>query len=114
MSNPVLRSYDVSTVVVGPQVPINLEWLSMAQTTIGVYITSGTAAYSVEMTLEDVNDPNVVPKWFTHKDFPVGTAVTNYSQLQHPFTWIRINIAAITGTVEFKVQCATLNGFRGS
>lgn len=111
MGNPVSRTYAVATTVVGPQLPVNLEWNALAHFTLGVFIVSGTAAYSVEGTLDDINDPSVTPRWFTLNEFPVSTAVTKYAAFQNPWLFVRLNVEAITGLVEMKVQGSTINAF---
>ncbi len=102
MGNPVRRDYNAATAIPGPQSPINLDFLPLSSTTFAVAIADGTASYSVELTLDDVNDPppgGVI--WFPHKDFPAGTAASKYGELFTPWRWARINIASLTGTVVF-------------
>lgn len=110
MGNPILRAY--TPLDSGPQAAFNLDWLPIAQTTIGVFIVDGEATYSVEVTLDDVNDPDVTPRWFTLEEFPVGTAETKYAAIHNPWLFGRINLALITGNVELKVQQAFTTGNR--
>lgn len=110
MSKPVTRSY--TSMDSGAQAPVPLDWLSLAQMTVGVYIVDGTADYSVEFTLDDVNDPDITPRWFTSQEFPVNTMATKYAGIANPWTFLRINFASIAGNVELKVQQVFMNGSR--
>lgn len=107
-ANPVLRTYNVAQpTAIGPQAPVNLDWLPFAAVTFGIFVVSGVATYSLEFTLDYLNldndqaNPNV--RWFTLEDLPVGTVGTKYTAIYYPLQAARLNIAAITGTVEFKV-----------
>lgn len=110
MGNPIRRSY--TPLDSGPQEPFPLDWLPIAQTTIGVYIVDGGATFSVEVTLDDVNDPDVTPRWFTLQEIPAGTAATIYAAIHNPWLFGRLNLALITGNVELKVQQAFNTGNR--
>lgn len=120
MGNPVYRTYTVAGTELGPQAPINLDWLNVSQTTIAVWLES-TGQYSVEGTLDDVNPPDqggregsaVPPRWFPLDAFPAATAASKYAWIQHPWLWLRINITAIGGNIEFKVQQAANSVVRG-
>lgn len=119
MGNPVYRLYTVAGDV-GAKEPVNLDWLNVSQTTIAVWLAD-TGAYSVEGTLDDVNPASQggqdgeapAPRWFPLDAFPAGTAVSKYATIQTPFLWLRINIAALTGNIEFKVQQAANAVMRG-
>jgi hypothetical protein len=104
MGNPSRQTFDVATTTPGPQEAKCLDFLPLSAATLAVAITSGTASYSVEMTLDDLNDPEVTPVWFTHKDFPAATAASKYGELFAPWRWVRINIAQITGSMSFYVS----------
>jgi hypothetical protein len=114
MGNPVRRFYTLAGTAVGPQVPLNLDWLPVAQTTIAVWVAA-TAAYSVEGTLDDLNDADqaATARWFTLDQFPVGTVISKYAALINPWLFLRINITALTGDVELRVQQAWNSGPRG-
>ena len=102
MGNPVTRTYEAASVTPGPQTAVNLNYTPFGSTFIGVSIEDGTAAFSVEITLNDVNsDATVV--WFTLEDIPEGTAETSYASFQFPAAFVRLNIESITGTVHFIV-----------
>ena len=88
----------------GAKTPWNGDWqLDHFTVTIAAIIVSGAATYSVEYTLDDLNDTSVTPRWLTFDEAPVGTTATKVIQLNNPVLWVRINIAVITGTVEFKI-----------
>ena len=119
MGNPVYRRYTVAGTVVGPQAPINMDWLPLGQATLAVWL-AGAGAYSVEGTLDDVISPEdggrvgsaVPPRWFTLTEFPVASAVAKYAAIRNPWLWVRINIESIGADIEFKVQQAVTT-FRG-
>jgi hypothetical protein len=106
MARPVRQTYDVETIVLGGQTPVSSDYIPLTATTIAVVIVTGTAEYSVEFTLDDVNDPNVTPRWLSFTDFPTGTTETKYAAFAYPVVFIRINIAALTGILEFKIAQA--------
>lgn len=105
MGNPSRQVFNAATdAVTGPQEPKCLDFLPLTSCTLAVAITDGEAAYSVEVTLDDVNDPAVTPVWFTHKAFPAGTNVDKYDELFSPWRWVRLNIESFTGSVSFYVS----------
>ncbi len=103
MANPVSRAYSAASVTPGPQTPINMDYIPYGTTTIAVVVVSGQATFSVEFTLDDVNNASVTPRWLALTDFPEGSSDTAYSVFHGPMTYIRINLEAVTGSVEFKV-----------
>lgn len=110
MSQPIRRAYTPSNT--GAQDPVSLGWLSIMRATFAVYIVDGTAEYSIEVTLDDVNDPDVTPRWFTLDEFPVGSNATKYAAISNPWLFTRVNFAMITGNVEMKIQQAFIHGAR--
>lgn len=110
MGNPIRRAY--TPLDSGPQAPFPLDWLPVAQTTIGVFIVDGAATFGIEWTLDDVNDPAVTPRWFPSEEIPAGTAATKYAAVHNPWLFGRINFSLITGNVELKVQQAFTTGNR--
>src|SRR3989304_2793759 len=102
MGNPVSRAYSADSVDPGPQTPINMDFIPYGTATIAVVVVSGQSTFSVEFTLDDVNDPRVAPRWLTLAEFPPGTDETSYSVFHGPMTYIRLNLEAVTGLVEFK------------
>jgi hypothetical protein len=119
MANPIYRTYTVVSTEVGPQSPVNLDWLNIFQLGIGVWL-EGSAQYSVEGTFDDVIPPAQggqagaanPARWFTLDQFPVGGAASKAALVEIPFLWVRLNLAAIGANVEFKVQQASnMRGF---
>lgn len=103
MLQPVTQRFSAAGSVPGPQIPLALDFLPFGTTTVAVVIVSGEATFSVEFTLDDVNDPEVTPRWLTLEDIPAATAETIYSAFYWPVQFIRLNIEALTGNLEFKV-----------
>lgn len=105
-ANPILRAYTLAGTIAGPQEPAPLDWLPFAAATIGVF-PLGTAVYSVEFTLDPLNladgtaNPNV--RWFTLDDMPIGSTGVQYSVIYYPFQALRLNIASLDNTIEFKI-----------
>ncbi len=114
MANPIYRTYTVAGTVTGPQSPVNLDWLNVSQLGIAVWLV-GSGTYSVEGTLDDVNPPSDggqagaanPARWFTLDQFPVGGSASKASFVEFPWLFVRLNIAAIGGNIEFKVQQAS-------
>ena len=104
--NPVSRTYTAAGSTPGPQVPVNLDFLPLATAFLGVAVVSGEATFSVEFTLDDVNDAAVTPFWFTLDDIPAGSNETTYKVAPFPIRFARLNLEALTGTVQFKVAQA--------
>ena len=63
--NPVSITYDPVTTILGEQTPINLDFIPLTETFVGVYVSGGpgSAFFTVEITIDDVNDPSVEPRW---------------------------------------------------
>lgn len=104
MGNPSRQKFNAVSASLGPQEAKGLDFLPLTSCTLAVAIETGEATYSVELTLDDVNDPAVVPVWFTHKEFPADTAVSKYDELFTPWRFVRLNIASITGAMSFYVS----------
>jgi hypothetical protein len=99
--NPVSQAFSAATTP-GEQEPISLNMLAMAHHVAAVFVDSGvTATFAVQVTLDDVNDPAVTPRWFTLTGAP--TNASGYVEFNGPWRFIRIDIDAIDGVVEFKV-----------
>lgn len=62
---------------------------------------AATATYAVQYTLDDLNDASITPVWFDDAKLPTGTAANGVSNYMFPVRAVRINIAAISGTVRF-------------
>lgn len=104
--NPVSITYDPVTTILGEQTPINLDFIPLTETFVGVYVSGGpgSAFFTVEITIDDVNDPSVEPRWFALKGAP--TDDTDYVSFTHPVRFIRLNIAALINPIEFKIAQA--------
>jgi len=101
---PRSQSFDATTQP-GPQEPINLDFLPLTATTVGLWVAPGaTIAAVVEVTTDDVNDPDVTARWFPLDNGP--TNATAYAKFFEPWRFLRLNIASITGAVELKVAQA--------
>lgn len=100
MANPSYRTYTTT----GEKDPWNADWLiAPFTTTIGAIIVSGAAEYAIEFTLDDLTDTAVTPRWIAFADAPAGTTVSKVIHANFPVRFVRINIAVITGSVEFKI-----------
>ena len=94
---------------VGPGKPVLADWqLPNFALTAAVY-GSGGSVYSVEYTLDDVNNAvNQPVRWFTEPLAPVGTTSTGLVlRYLAPIYFIRINVTVLVGTLEFKVLQGT-------
>ena len=105
MGMPINITYDSSApgFATGPQVPVCLDWtLVPFDARIAVYLASGTASYSVESCLDDVNS-GAAPRWFTDpvlNQWQTASGVTSYTS---PVQFVRLNLNALSGVVEFKI-----------
>ena len=100
MLKPVSQAFSALTEP-GPQTPISIDFLPAGYSTVALWLDSGTIAAVVEVTLDDVNDAAVTPRWFPLDGAP--TIASGYTTFYEPWRWIRLNITSITGNVEFKV-----------
>lgn len=86
----------------GPQTPINLDFIPIACTTVALWVDEdATVEAQAEVTLDDVNNPEVTPRWFPLENGAFTTSA--YTKFFEPWRWLRLNITSITGDVEFKV-----------
>mgnify|MGYP003462309419 CR=1 FL=1 len=106
MVMPISRFYDLVTTIVGPQTPVCLDFIPQTDTFIGVVIVDGTADFGIEFTLDDVNDPDVTPRWFELNEIPKGTVSTTYAHISFPLRFARVHIETFTGHLELKVAQA--------
>jgi len=103
---PVSQRFDSATLTPGPQTPIGLDYLPTAHTTVALWLSEGsTITASVEVTLDNVNDPDVTPRWFVLADGPTDAA--GYARFWEPWQFIRLNIETLAGSAEFKIGQAT-------
>lgn len=67
---------------------------------LGIVIT-GTATYTVQFTFDP---PDAIVTWFNSSDTAVVAATTNQmSNIAFPVTAVRLNVAAVTGSVTMTV-----------
>jgi hypothetical protein len=105
MGMPISITYDSSSpgFATGPQAPVCLDWTQTPfNARCAVYIASGTASYSVEYCLDNVNG-GASPRWFTDptlNQWQAASGVTSYSS---PLQFVRLNLNALSGVVEFKI-----------
>ena len=107
MANPSYRTYNTT----GEKEPWNADWMiAPFNVTASAVIVSGGANYSIEYTLDDLNDLSVTPRWLATEGAPAGTTTSKTISLTFPVRFLRINIAVITGTVELKLlQSMSIN-----
>lgn len=107
MANPFYQTHTTT----GIKTPWNADWMiAPFNTTVGAIIASGAATYAIQYCLDDLNDTAVTPRWIDTADAPTGTNTTKVIQFTFPVRFVRINIAVITGTVEFKIiQSMSIN-----
>lgn len=84
-----------------------LDWTTVPfSVSAAVVLTTGTATYGVQYTLDDVNNSTAqTVRWIA--DPTIGTAInsTGFTSYSTPVQAIRVNIASLsaTGVLEFKV-----------
>lgn len=104
MGNPSRQDFNAATASLGPQQAKALDFLPLTSCTVAVAV-SGDAEYSVEVTLDDINDPNgPTPIWFTLEDFPASSTTTKYGEIFTPWRFIRLNLVSLTEDVSFYVS----------
>lgn len=100
MANPVYWSYTTT----GAKTPWNADYaVAPFQATAAAIIVDGTAEYAIQYTLDDLNNTAITPRWLDTAEAPTGTSTTKVIAVTFPIRWLRINIAVITGTLEFKI-----------
>lgn len=108
---PVYQSFSGSTVTLGPQNPISIDFLkSPINVTVAIWVTTA-ATYNVEFTLDDVSDPLLpvsaqTPRWFPDDNLGMAQTISQTAVITYPCRFIRINIQSLSGTLEFKVMQA--------
>lgn len=66
-------------------------------------VGAGTATYGVELTFDNVFDPAVTPVAIPFASIPTGTTADAYAGLTVPCMALRLNVAALSGSIELKV-----------
>jgi hypothetical protein len=88
----------------GTLTPVSLDWTNVPfNASFATNITTGTAIYSVEFTLDDVNNAAITPKWFATSAAPASTSASVNGGFTTPASFVRLNVSAITGTMLFTV-----------
>lgn len=100
MGNPVYQSYTTT----GAKTPVLLDWtLTPFNASVFAYLVSGSATYAVQFTADPIDDASVTPRWYDDANLPTGTTASGSSNYMFPVRAVRINIASISGVLEFKV-----------
>lgn len=100
MANPVYQSYTTT----GAMTPVSLNYFQTPfNASVFVFIASGAATFAVQYTADPIDNPAVTPRWFDDANLPTGSTASGTSNYMFPVRAVRINIAANTGTVEFKI-----------
>lgn len=98
MANPSYRTYTTA----GAQDPWNVDWvITTFNVSVLAYVVSGTASYSIEYTLDDLNGDLPV-RWVETDAAPAGTSATKLVWIEYPVRAVRMNIAVVTGSIEMK------------
>ena len=107
--NPVYQSYSGTSVTLGPQAPVSIDFYkSPIQVMVAVWITT-SATYNLEFTLDDISGPLDVaasPRWFPDDDWGMPQTLSQTKVITYPCRFIRVNIQSLSGTLEFKVMQA--------
>lgn len=69
-----------------------------------VTLGGGTMTYTVQHTLDDVQDSSVTPKWFDHSSVAAKVNVDADGNYAYPIAAIRLNVTAYTsGTAKLTI-----------
>ena len=66
-----------------------------------------TATYKIQYSLDPIETADASSRWFDDANLPASTTVSGVTNYMFPVTKVRIDISAVTGTLELK----TLQGF---
>lgn len=99
MANPVYRTYTTT----GEKDPIALNYYQTPfNATAGVWlVSSATATFGVEFTLDDPQSASA--RWYDDPTLGPTSNADGVTSYLFPVTAVRLNISAISGSVEFKV-----------
>lgn len=102
------RTHTQTWTTTGAKTPMSMEAMLVCETTLAVIASTssgGGTTYTVEVTLDDVNDSSVTVRWLTLSGLSGTTTTTDaYTSFSNPWAFCRINISAIGGgSVEFKM-----------
>lgn len=89
---------------VGTAVPLN-RWQAPFQVTCSCEVAGGSnLSYSLQYTLDNVNDPSVTPTWFDTIDIASETT-TAVTGLVRPVRAVRVEILThVAGSLTFRVM----------
>jgi hypothetical protein len=95
-------TYLAGKATLGGQDVVNLNYLSLPfQASVIVDIVSGTAAYALEFTHDDINS-NPPYRWLTDTvKLPPGQTLSGIFLIDFAVTAIRLNLQSFTGEVRF-------------
>jgi hypothetical protein len=90
--------------------PIVMDYFNRPETSIQVVVT-GTANYTVQQTLDNVQDATITPTWFSHPDVNLVAATTdkqgNYAYVPAA---VRLVLNSGTGSATMTIIQAGVNG----
>ena len=89
----------------GAQQPISVDWMQAPfAARVAVYIPAGSSAtYGVEWTADDADNTNITARWFSDSTLPAGQTASGTTSYTSPVQFVRVNIAALSGTLETKL-----------
>lgn len=97
----------VSYTTTGTKQSVNMDpAISPFNASAAVYVGT-TATYGIQYSLDPFTVTDANARWFDDANIPAGTTTSKVTNYMFPVTRVRVVIAAITGTLEFK----TLQGF---
>ena len=106
MANPVYVTYTSS----GIQTGVSLNYFQTPfNATVGTYLSTGsTATYAIQYTLDDItagtSASTVLPvRWYDSANYATGTTSAGTENFMFPVRAVRLNIAALSSYIEFKV-----------
>ncbi len=96
-----LTTSDASGGVKTAQAIISYHGLS----TIGLQVVvTGSVAYTIQQTLDNINDPTITPTWFDHPDTNlVAATASKQGNYAYPPAAIRISQASGAGSCVFTI-----------
>lgn len=95
--------------VTGAAVPCVLDYTQTPFDMSAAVVLEGasTATFSVEYTLDDVNDASITPVWFPDATLAPNKVASGVTSVGFPIRAIRVNISALAGTLRFTVLQGT-------
>lgn len=100
MGVPVYQSYTTT----GAKTAVALDYFQTPfNASVFAFLVSGSATFAVQFTADPIDDATITPRWFDDANLPTGTTASGASNYMFPVRAVRINIAVISGVLEFKV-----------